>query len=336
MSTNPPAFVEQLTANAPRTWSEVRSRVSEGSFPDLLKELCAAAIPLISEEIGDDWLGRFQDRNGVPLILGLLAPIYGAYLIRTIELGFQLRLLRTIPGMTRLRSDIVGPPTAESWGHSQLVLSLAALEQRRTGAAEVEIKLGPDTWTPDVALATPDGPVYVECLRMVIGSSIVEQMRTGASTTALLYDEWSRIGARLVDKAGQPSQRRGWLRCETDSGIFHDTDWYSHSLAVGTLESKLEWLATNLRESMVASGDLGGIVFSSIPMHGLPQLADTECTLSDGARALLRNLPGGRRRETFIVPLSASDSETDVWSDLYSSEPSWFEWALGELARLGS
>jgi hypothetical protein len=150
-----------------------------------------------------------------------------------------------------------------------------------------------------------------------------------------MIDEWSRVGARLVDKSGQAGQCGGWIRCEVDSGIFHNTDWYRDSLGTGSLEDKLKWLAAHIRESLEFSSELGGVVLSSIPMHDLPQRPDDACVLEDGCHALLRNLPGARQREIFVVPTSSKGQEdVSVWTELYSDEPTWLNWVLSELGFL--
>jgi len=329
-------LVRALESNAPRTWTELASRISNGGFHDVWKRLAVSATAALAEELGDEWPGKFIDTNGKPLVATLVAPVFASYIFRLAEIGFQLKLLRGVKGMSKLRADMIGPPTPESWGHSQLVLSLAALEYRRNGDVEVEIDMGPESWAPDVALAGETSRILVECLRMVIGAPAIERLRTERlGRESRMIDEWSRIGRRLVDKSGQAGQGGGWIRCEIDSGIFHDTDWYQHSLGSGSLEEKLNWLAGHLREALEFSSELGGVVLSSIPMHDLPQRPDDACVLEDGCHALLRNLPGARQRETFVVPTSKKGQENvSVWTKLYSDEPTWLDWALSELGLL--
>lgn len=335
MTSRPEAFVQNLVDDAPQTWTEVGTRVVRSSFPSPLKELSVWASTALAEELGDDWPRNFITKNeGRPLLATLLAPFWASYVYRLAEIASQLKVLHDVPGMSQLRADMVGPPSEDSWGHSLLVLSLAGLEYRRSGVVAVEVPTSPGTWHPDVALAGEAGPVLVECFRMVLGAPAIERMKSSASDDGSIeepIDEWKRIGARLVGKAGQASQNDGWLRCELDSGIFHNIDWYQHSLGTGSLQEKLSWLSTHLQESLSVTGDLAGAVVSSPLMHDVVR-SDGDHIFDDGCVAIARNVPGGRYRETFIVPTSADgNAQVEIWTDLYSAEPTWLNWALTKM-----
>jgi len=288
------------------------------------------------EAQGDDWPSRFITKNdGRPLLTTVLAPHLASNLFKLAEVGLQLTLLRDIEGMRKLRAELADPSSEGSFGHSLLVLSVAALEFRRSGRVAVEIAMQEGGWTPDVALASGPGPFFTECFRMVVGVSARTRLETapeGGSADPI--DEWSRVGARLVDKAGQASQQAGWLLCELDSGIFHDITWYRDSLGTGSLSEKLDWVIARVRESLEHSGRIAGVVVSSPPMGEGVGLPDQDCRLEDGCKALARTLVGGRSRQTFVVPMSASGKmEAEIWNDLYSDEPKWLNWALGEVGR---
>ena len=243
-------FVKTLVANAPQTWSEVGARISLSEFPTALKELGRWSTAALSEELGDDWPTEFITKNKRPLVPTLLAPHLSVYIYKLAEVGLQLKLLRDVAGMSRLRADMIGPPSEDSWGHSLLVLSVAALEYRRSGDVAVEIPGSPGAWHPDLALTREQSPILVECFQMVVGQQAIEMIKSGRSDAPNLIDEWKRVGRPVSDKSSQASQHNGWLRCELNSGIFHNIDWYEHSLGVGSLEDRLGWLVFRLRESL--------------------------------------------------------------------------------------
>jgi hypothetical protein len=132
----------------------------------------------------------------------------------------------------------------------------------------------------------------------------------------------------IIRKAGQPASAGGWLRCELNDGMFAAHPWFSSALAAMPLPDKTATLAEGVREAMLIIGDLHGVVFSSPAMRSA-SVPDETHHQQDAYIALRRALPGGRIRETFIIPSEhAADSESAAWDQLYDQEPTWLHWAL--------
>ncbi len=192
----------------------------------------------------------------------------------------------------------------------------------------METSEGGQGWKPDVLFDGVDGgQIVVECFVQVVGyaaSSIL------SGTRSRPVNEFARIGARLVDKARQASQRGGWLVCELDDGMFGPTSWYTAGLHGLSLVEKTTALKRAITSSMAPIGDVHGLVVLSPPAPG----AGSAKTVSpeDRVTALRRLLLGGRCRETFVLPFSDSGiREQSNWVELFDSEPTWLNWALGQL-----
>jgi hypothetical protein len=136
-------------------------------------------------------------------------------------------------------------------------------------------------------------------------------------------DSWARIGPRVREKVEVAIESgANWLRLDAREGLWQFTEWATRPLA-----EKLSLFGSVVRGQL---GRLEGIIVSCGPMLAQGSFEDEDVVLGPGLVAMRRCLPFVRVRETLII---AADAEhvgaTPIWSDLYSGEPTWLDWALG-------
>lgn len=325
----PPAVAALLNA-APQTFADLGARIAAAVHPAPWSARGAWAADVLAGVLGNDWLGKFQQRYGQPYLNFVLAEHLLPRTVSLTELAAALRVLDGSQGMGTVLSQMRSQLEPGVVNSARLQFEVAALEKRRSGNVAMEVDRGPGNWKPDVMLSCGPGPFGVECLYLSMGADVADHFRD-AATAGAEVDGWKRIGAKLATKAGQPAQDGGWLRCHLDDGMFANEAYMQSALVTMPLERRGTQLAQGALEQMAISGNIHGVVFSGLPRQQASQ-SDEEHNLPDGAIALRRVLPGGRVRETFIIPnTGTANSERDVWFELYDQEPSWLQWALEQL-----
>jgi len=161
-----------------------------------------------------------------------------------------------------------------------------------------------------------------------VGIEIVPQAQApaaGLRGPELHGDSWARIAPRIWEKAqAAVDSGANWLRVDARDGLWQFTEWSTRPLA-----DKLQAFATAVRGLL---GGLHGIVVSCGPVLRQGTFSDESVELGPGLAAMRRCLPFIRVRETLVIasdPLTAPAAE--CWVRLYDEEPSWLDWALGEV-----
>jgi hypothetical protein len=161
----------------------------------------------------------------------------------------------------------------------------------------------------------------------------------------LTGDMWTRVARRITDKASQTAGCQAWLRIDDTGPLFQLTDRTRQPLP-GLLDD----LHANISIALADAPHVRGIILSTgaLTSSGTPR-TETAWTssgpamlanpgpprhpLATGPAALLRPLPGGRSRATFILPgphpsfvlPAGADLEPGLW---YDDEPAWLTRAL--------
>jgi hypothetical protein len=323
---DPTAKLEETIGPVARTFTELGAQIGNSSFAERWKREGIWATGVLADALGEDWLGKFQAKSA-PYLKFVLAPHLLPQLASSAELAARLQLLAASPGLADVRQHMRNQLEPGVMAHANLQLEVAALERRRSGTVALEVDQGPGNWKPDVVLSDASMPVGVECLRLGVADDLASHLGTVGAPEKVV-DGWRRIGARIIVKAGQPAEAGGWLRCELDDGMFADKPWFTSALSAMPLTDKAATLAEGARQAMQTTGNIHGIVLSS-PAASSANLQDETYQLQTCCIALRRELPGGRIRETFIIPtVYAADSEAEMWVELYDREATWLDWAL--------
>ena len=145
----------------------------------------------------------------------------------------------------------------------------------------------------------------------------------------LVTDGWRRTKQRILEKAAKDyGPRPPWLRLDVLDGLWQFTPWANYPLA-----DKVQTVATQLRHDLERRPTIAGLVLSS--GAALAQgtfLNETHTNPTSADAGIRRLLPGGRLRETMIVPLRVeATSDVDFWLRIYNTEP---KWAGAELLHL--
>jgi hypothetical protein len=161
----------------------------------------------------------------------------------------------------------------------------------------------------------------------------------------LTGDLWPRVARRITDKARQTAGCPAWLRIDDTGPLFQLTDRTRQPLP-GLLDD----LHANTSIALAHAPHVRGIILSTgaLTSSGTPR-TETAWTgsgsamlttsgppghaLAAGPAALLRPLPGGRSRATFILPgphpslvlPAGTGLEPGLW---YDDEPAWLTQAL--------
>jgi hypothetical protein len=323
---DPVTRLEEAIGPVARTFTELRTQIANSTFTEQWKSDGTWATGVLADALREDWLGRFQAKSG-PYLKFVLAPHRLPQLASTVEFAVRLQQLTGSAGLTGVLQQMRTQLEPGVMGHASLQLEVASLEQRRSGTVTMEADRGPGQWKPDVLLSHAGTAIGVECLRLSVADDVASHLGTPGGPEKAV-DGWRRIGAKIIVKAGQPAQAGGWLRCELDDGMFADVPWFRSALSAMSLADKAVTLAEGAHQAMQTTGSIHGIVLSSPPASGMTGQDETY-RLPEGCMALRRGLPGGRTRETFIIPSDhAADSEREMWTELYDHEPTWLDWAL--------
>lgn len=148
-------------------------------------------------------------------------------------------------------------------------------------------------------------------------------------------DAYGRLATRLVSKARQTlGGPPAWIRLDEVGGMFMLTDWSRQALP-----TQLAQLSDNVQVTLGEFPHVRGVILTggAAPWNSGTRedsaVAAREDADAIGPAALVRRLPGGRARRTFVVPLRAQrivlrphvEAEPVQW---YSNEGSWLDWAL--------
>jgi hypothetical protein len=165
-------------------------------------------------------------------------------------------------------------------------------------------------------------------------------------------DMWQRVAARIASKAAQTADGPAWIRIDDTGALFHLTERSREPLA-----DLLADLHHNTRIALQDAPHVHGIILGTgaLVNPGDPR-DETVCgkieqtllivpgpprhILADGPAAMLRALPGGRSRLTFVLPgphphlalPSRIGPEPGLW---YDDERSWLTRALTTLGHPG-
>jgi hypothetical protein len=159
-------------------------------------------------------------------------------------------------------------------------------------------------------------------LQVLPSRATAGELRGGVETS----QGWPRVEARLRQKAAQSARAGGgWLRTDLMDGTWQFTPW-----ARASLHQKVGELCIMVKRALAQVDGVSGIVISSGACVAQGQFLGLSTRTVDHCYGFVRPLPGHRVRETMIIPVTAAGrSESDIWADLYSTEDSWLNWALG-------
>ena len=323
------ARLEQVLGPIPKDFQDWGRMVNgNGSFSPSWRRNGIWAASVLAGSLGQDWMAKFTERESLPYLRFALAPKLLPNLAATVELALQIDLLKGVPGFSGVRRQIRSQPEDGVIGHARLQLEVAGLELRRSGAVILEYDRGPGKWKPDVVLSDQGRRVGVECRLLSPAVEVMEHMATPDAPEKVI-DGWRRIGAMIFSKAGQPAGAGGWIRCELSEGMFVTSMAnFESTVASLPLAQKAEALGRGTRQAFETVGELHGIVWSSPVMHDSTSQNERHDP-GNGDIALRARLPGNRIHEVFIIPNQyATESECEMWAELYSGESSWLEWAV--------
>jgi hypothetical protein len=163
-------------------------------------------------------------------------------------------------------------------------------------------------------------------------------------------EAWRRVGIRIAEKGRQTAGSPAWLRIDDTGALFRLTD-----RGTQPLEALLKDLQGNANAALADAPHVRGIVLGGGTMID-PGTARDETAwgpsgpatlitpgpprhaLADGPAAMVRRLPGGRSRLTFILPSPhpnlilppGTGLEPGLW---YHNEPTWLNQALQTLGH---
>jgi hypothetical protein len=150
-------------------------------------------------------------------------------------------------------------------------------------------------------------------------------------------DPIRRLLARLRSKADQTAGGPpAWIRLDELGGLFQLTQW-----ARSPLEQQLSQLHAVLIDALRESPHVRGLVLTDGSDPWGSQLIELTCAARGsppfaGPLALVRRLPLGRSRRTFVIPNDVDRIELPPDLELspgrwYAGEGSWLEWALNQM-----
>jgi hypothetical protein len=161
----------------------------------------------------------------------------------------------------------------------------------------------------------------------------------------IIGDVWQRVAIRIAEKAKQTVGAPSWLRIDDTGALFRLTD-----RSAQPLQDLLADLLYNVRLALTDAPHVRGVILTSGVTVDLgdvrerttwANLAPTMLiapgpprqVLAEGPAAMIRRLPGGRTRMTFVLPGTSTELalpagvslEPGLW---YHTEPSWLARAL--------
>lgn len=133
------------------------------------------------------------------------------------------------------------------------------------------------------------------------------------------------LAGKLRSKFGQLGEEASvWLRIDARNGV-----WQHTHLIAAPLSLKLQQLGDYAAGLCAGVPGVAGVVMSSgsCTMHG--EVLEEAIAGEGGRWALRMELPGGRARETVIVPLvEGARAEALRWRQIYETESVWLPTAL--------
>lgn len=134
-----------------------------------------------------------------------------------------------------------------------------------------------------------------------------------------------RLYEKLIEKAQQAVKAGAtWIRVDVIDGLWQFTPW-----ATWPIREKGEEMTKEITNILAKIVGLHGVVLSSGSTMCSATIDNKFVPLSGGGIAMATNLPLSRARETIIIPLhSGYENETALWSEMYSGESGWLDWAL--------
>lgn len=166
----------------------------------------------------------------------------------------------------------------------------------------------------------------------------------------IIGDVWQRVAVRIAEKAKQTVGGPAWLRIDDTGALLRLTD-----RSTQPLQNLLADLHLNVSAALADSPHVRGVILSDgamiDPGNARAQTAWKQVApamlispgpprhaLADGPAAMVRKLPGGRVRRTFVLPgpsvrlilPAGTGLEPGLW---YHSEPSWLTEALKTLGH---
>jgi hypothetical protein len=163
-------------------------------------------------------------------------------------------------------------------------------------------------------------------------------------------DTWRRVAVRIAEKAKQTIGGSAWLRIDDTGALLRLTD-----RSAQPLPNLLADLHLNVSAALAESPHVRGIILSDgatiDPARAREQTAWHQVgpamlispepplhVLADGPAAMVRRLPGGRFRRTFVLPgpsarlilPTGAGLEPGLW---YHHEPAWLSKALKQLGH---
>ena len=171
----------------------------------------------------------------------------------------------------------------------------------------------------------------------------VEHLYSGPVVTG---DAWARIDTRLRHKA-ERTEGGGltWLRLDVPADLFMLT-----SLNPMSPSERLAAIQGNVSISLAGASHIAGVVFSCMSIQDdnspatfvgemaapsalwLPDSYARAAAVAHGPALLLRTLPGGRARMTYVLAGQAGGAggyaEPLGLGNWYDQEPNWLRWAL--------
>lgn len=158
------------------SWAGLRERMSDSSRSDEGRAAGVWAIDRLSRYLPDGWLRSSAGR-------GLcLAPFHAIAFAELVELALRLDLLGDVPGMAKVRRDLIRDVTAGRRYHTRIELEAAGLAAQHGYPVRLEDRLHPGVAPTDVIITTPWGTVAAETFAVLLD----DRMRAGMAYSEAL------------------------------------------------------------------------------------------------------------------------------------------------------